>query len=75
MSAVLFVVITAIPEMSPTLNLVWMSRLMMPHLYQENRRKVYSHKEIFLDNRTDSKAGLRRLERAGKGEWLGFYDG
>lgn len=48
MSAGLFVAITAILEVSPTLNLVWMSRLMMPHLYQETRRKVYSHKQIFL---------------------------
>ena len=71
-SAELFVVITAILEMSPTLKLVWMSRLMMPHLYQENRRKVYSHKEIFWTTGLTAKLVWEGLRELGKENGLVF---
>lgn len=57
-----------------TPNLVLMSRLMIPPKHQEGMKSFLTHVvRLSGENRAGSQTGPKPLERAGKGDQLGFY--
>lgn len=72
-TALIFAATVQMWDIPPTQNFVWLSRLMLPHMHQQNMERLITHIMIFSgENKAGFQAGLKMDSeiREGRVTWV-----